>query len=78
MANAELRLLLPDAPQALCAILDSAQGAVQPPIRSEIFGPQRFAQHGRSLGETHRAARARIDVLLERLPTGQGSNGAAE
>ena len=60
MANAELLLLLPDAPQALCAILDSAQGAVQPPIRSEIFGPQRFAQHGRSLGETHRAARARI------------------
>ena len=37
----------------------AAQGPVQPPIRSEIFGPQRFAQHGRSLGETHRAARAR-------------------
>ncbi|HEX6720854.1 MAG TPA: glucoamylase family protein, partial [Burkholderiaceae bacterium] len=32
---------------------------MQPPIRSEIFGLQRFAQHGRSLGETHRAARAR-------------------
>ena len=32
---------------------------MQPPIRSEIFGPLRFAQHGRSLGETHRAARAR-------------------
>ncbi|HYN58987.1 MAG TPA: glucoamylase family protein, partial [Rubrivivax sp.] len=59
MSNGELRRLLPDAPQALCAILDSARGAAQPPIRSEIFGPQRFAQHGRSLGETHRAARAR-------------------
>ena len=36
-------------------MLDGARGAVQPPIRSEIFGPQRFAQHGRSLGLTHRA-----------------------
>ena len=60
MAQAELLRLLPDAPQALCAILDSGHRPVQPPIRSEIFGPQRFAQHGRSLGETHRAARARI------------------
>ena len=59
MAQAELLRLLPDAPQALCAILDSDLRPVQPPIRSEIFGPQRFAQHGRSLGETHRAARAR-------------------
>ena len=59
MAHGDLLRLLPDAPQALCAILDGARGAVQPPIRSEIFGPQRFAQHGRSLGETHRAARAR-------------------
>ena len=59
MANAELQRLLPDAPPALGAILDSALGPVQPPIRSEIFGPQRFAQHGRSLGESHRAARAR-------------------
>jgi cyclic beta-1,2-glucan synthetase len=58
MAHAELLRLLPDAPQALCAILDSGHRPVQPPIRSEIFGPQRFAQHGRSLGETHRAARA--------------------
>lgn len=28
------------------------------PLRSEIFGPQRFAQHGRSLGLTHDAARS--------------------
>jgi cyclic beta-1,2-glucan synthetase len=50
--------LLPDAPSALCNILDSARGPVQTPIRSEIFGPQRFAQHGRSLAETHRADKA--------------------
>ena len=43
------------ATQPLSAILDGARGAVEPPIRSEIFGPQRFAQHGRSLGATHRA-----------------------
>ncbi|RYX93830.1 MAG: carbohydrate-binding protein [Comamonadaceae bacterium] len=41
-------------------MLDSDRGALQPPIRSEIFGPQRFAQHGRSLATTHRAERARI------------------
>ncbi len=56
MAQTELGRLIPDAPAALCAILDGALGVVQPPIRSEIFGLQRFAQHGRSLGLTHRAA----------------------
>ena len=58
MAQPELLRLIPDAPQALRDILASARGPVEPPIRSEIFGLQRFAQHGRSLGETHRAARA--------------------
>ena len=58
MAQGTLRRLLPDAPQALRDMLDATRGAVLPPIRSEIFGPQRFAQHGRSLGETHRAIRA--------------------
>ncbi|MDB5893553.1 MAG: carbohydrate-binding protein, partial [Rhodoferax sp.] len=57
MGQADLAQLVPDAPEALRAILDGAQGAVRPPIRSEIFGLQRFAQHGRSLGETHRASR---------------------
>ena len=57
MAQSELLRLVPDAPQALCNILDGARGLLEPPIRSEIFGLQRFAQHGRSLGETHRAAR---------------------
>ena len=56
MAQAELARLVPSANQALCDILDGTRGPVEPPIRSEIFGLQRFAQHGRSLGETHRAA----------------------
>jgi cyclic beta-1,2-glucan synthetase len=58
MAQAELLRLVPDAQQALCDILDGSRGPVQQPIRSEIFGLQRFAQHGRSLGETHRAERS--------------------
>ena len=58
MALDPLPSLLPDSPPALCSILDRTRGAVQVPIRSEIFGPQRFAQHGRSLAETHRAARS--------------------
>ena len=57
MAKADLQRLLPEAPQALCEILDGARGPVAAPIRSEIFGLQRFAQHGRSLGETQRGAR---------------------
>ena len=58
MAVTTLRGLLPEAPQALHDILDAASGPLQPPIRAEIFGPQRFAEHGRSLGATHRAERA--------------------
>ncbi|MFN7570930.1 MAG: GH36-type glycosyl hydrolase domain-containing protein [Betaproteobacteria bacterium] len=56
--TSELRGLLAAgsaAPQGLADLLDAAQGALPPQIRSEIFGVQRFAQHGRSLGETHRA-----------------------
>lgn len=49
---------LPEAAGELHGILGAGQGPLQPPIRAEIFGRQRFAQHGRSLGETHRAARA--------------------
>ena len=58
MARSKLLRLVPDAPAILCAMLDSAQSAAQPPIRSEIFGLQRFGQHGRSLGATHRAEKA--------------------
>lgn len=59
MARSELWRLLPDASADLCRILDPGPGPVQPPIRSEIFGLQRFAQHGQSLGETHRVAETR-------------------
>jgi cyclic beta-1,2-glucan synthetase len=51
----DLLRLVPDATEPLLDILDGARGTVEPPNRSEIFGPERFAQHGRSLGETHRA-----------------------
>ena len=60
MAQAELLHLIPGAQLALRDILDGSRGPVQAPIRSEIFGLQRFAQHGRSLGETHRASKASL------------------
>ncbi len=53
MARSDLLRWVPRAPQALCDILDDGRGAVPPPIRSEIFGIERFAQHGRSLGDAH-------------------------
>ena len=53
--RADLRRLVPEANDDLREILDGTRGPVEPPNRSEIFGPERFAQHGRSLGETHRA-----------------------
>ncbi len=59
MAQAAFLRLVPGAPKELAAVLDGSRGPVQPPIRSEIFGQQRFAQHGRSLAETHRAERPR-------------------
>jgi cyclic beta-1,2-glucan synthetase len=55
MTQPELLRLVPEAPPEVCRILDAARGVVEPAIRSEIFGRERFAQHGRSLGETHRA-----------------------
>ncbi|HEX5357154.1 MAG TPA: glucoamylase family protein [Aquabacterium sp.] len=58
MTPSALRQLIPQAPEVLCHVLDGKRGPVEPPIRSEIFGPVRFAQHGRSLGQTHRAALA--------------------
>jgi cyclic beta-1,2-glucan synthetase len=51
---ADLQRLVPDAAAVLCELLNAAWGPPGPPIRSEIFGAQRFAQHGRSLAETHR------------------------
>ncbi|HET9977257.1 MAG TPA: glucoamylase family protein [Burkholderiaceae bacterium] len=69
MAALALSRFVPAAPQALCALLDGNRGPVAPPIRAEIFGAQRFAQHGRSLGQTHRAgaARARAATFFPRL-----------
>ncbi|MBE0474640.1 glucoamylase family protein, partial [Rhodoferax sp.] len=58
LTQPKLRALLPDAPALLCQQLARSRGPVLQPIRSEIFGPQRFAQHGRSLAQTHRATRA--------------------
>ena len=58
MTPSQLLRWLPDAPAPLLHILGAERGALEPPIRSEIFGPQRFAQHGRSLGLAHRAAPA--------------------
>ncbi|MEP7303834.1 MAG: carbohydrate-binding protein, partial [Caldimonas sp.] len=55
MAVPELLRLVPDASAAVGATLDPSRGPLERPNRSEIFGPERFAQHGRSLGETHAA-----------------------
>ena len=55
MSATELLRLVPDAPAAVGRILDPARGPLERPNRSEIFGPERFAQHGRSLGDTHAA-----------------------
>ncbi|MEP7099343.1 MAG: carbohydrate-binding protein, partial [Burkholderiales bacterium] len=65
----DLLRLVPDAPQTLQGILDGRRGPVEPPNRSEIFGPERFAQHGRTLGETHRAqlATGRAAAFFPRL-----------
>lgn len=54
MASA-LKQLVPDAPAAALRLLAADEGPLQPPIRAEIFGPERFARHGHSLGLTHEA-----------------------
>jgi cyclic beta-1,2-glucan synthetase len=58
MAQPALLQLLPTLTPPLAALLDARRGPLAPPIRGEIFGAQRFEQHGRNLGLTHRAARA--------------------
>src|ERR1700750_536407 len=69
MAALELLRLVPDAPAGVGAILDPSRGPLERPNRSEIFGPERFAQHGRSLAETHAAefARKRSSAFFPRL-----------
>ena len=49
--------LWPELPPGQRSLLDAPEPLLAP-LRSEIFGPQRFAQHGRSLGLTHEARRA--------------------
>jgi cyclic beta-1,2-glucan synthetase len=58
-------------PPLLRAMLDEGAGPPLAPVRSEIFGPQRFAQHGRSLGLTHEARHPRwADAsFFPRLPS---------
>ncbi len=57
MRLAPLRRHVPDAGAEALAILDPARGAIEAPIRAEIFGAARFRQHGHSLGEAHAATR---------------------
>ena len=38
-----------------CTLLDASRGSLEQPIRSEIFGAARFAQHGHSLARAHHA-----------------------
>ena len=54
MPASTLRRLVPQAPLTLCRMLNPQHGGLEPPIRSELFGLQRFAEHGVSLGLTHR------------------------
>jgi cyclic beta-1,2-glucan synthetase len=69
VARPDLLRLVPDAPAALVDILDPRRGPQERPNRSEIFGPERFAQHGRSLAETHAAgfATSRATAFFPRL-----------
>jgi cyclic beta-1,2-glucan synthetase len=75
MVQAALASLVPEASRALLHILDGTRGPVQPPVRSEIFGLERFAQHGRSLGDTHRAERGgwRAATFFPRLRNNIGT-----
>lgn len=52
-----LHRLAHDVPEALTALLEPARGALEAPVRSEIFGALRFQRHGHSLAETHDAQR---------------------
>lgn len=46
-------------PEGLWAVLDLDAGPLDAPIRSEVFGLERFERHGNSLGLTHRVVRER-------------------
>ena len=48
-----LRRLVPEASAGSVALLDPARGLLEAPIRSEIFGLQRFRQHAAGLAQAH-------------------------
>ena len=58
MRRAGLSRWVPEASPSLCDMLDGARGPLEPPIRGEIFGLERFEQHGASLAATHRSERS--------------------
>lgn len=60
MALASLRARWEWIPPLVDGMLDARRGMALEPIRSELFGVDRLAQHGRSLGSTHRAGPARF------------------
>ncbi|HEY4081744.1 MAG TPA: glucoamylase family protein [Burkholderiaceae bacterium] len=43
----------PQQPLIEARLLDASAGALEPPIRSVLFGPARFEQHGHSLARAH-------------------------
>ncbi len=59
--------MIPNASSALLKILNYQKEPIHPPIRSEIFGLQRFAEHGRSLGQAQNAARNRRESFGMRV-----------
>ena len=58
MRQPSLSRWVPEASPSLCDMLDNAHGPLEPPIRAEIFGRERFEQHGASLAATHRSERS--------------------
>lgn len=57
MGTRPLERLLPEAPRPLLSILDGERGPVLAPVRAELYGAERFAQHAKSLADSHRAER---------------------
>jgi len=55
LRRSPLRRLVTGASRETLALLDPARGLLDAPIRAEIFGAERFRQHGRSLGQAQAA-----------------------
>ncbi len=56
VAAPTLHRLVPAASAINLRLLDADRGALQSPIRAEVFGPQRLADHARALAAHHAAA----------------------